>query len=163
MRWQIPLVLTGLLAVPAWAQAQIYPSTQYPTSHYPSTQYPTSQYPTLRYPSSSLPASQPRPNPAAAAAQQQSGLSANQVETLLLSKGYTKLNDIRADPNSVWVWQADGLNKDGHPVRIGVDYRGQALVIAPTPNLPCTTPGADFGVSSFGVGARLSATSSCNH
>ena len=74
MRWQIPLVLIGLLAVPAWARAQDYPSM-----HYPSMRYPTMNYPTMHYPSSPQnPAAQPR-NPAAAAAQQQSGLSEAQV------------------------------------------------------------------------------------
>lgn len=162
MRWQIPLVLFGLFAVPAWAQAPSYPTTQYPTAQYPTMQYPTARYPMTRYPSSPPQVGQPI-NPAVAAAQQQSGLSTAQVRTLLQNQGYTRFNSVQADPNSIWVWQADAM-KDGRPVRVGVDYRGNTLVISPAANQPCTAPGINFGVGSLGVGAQLSAAASCaNH
>ena len=187
MRWQITLVLIGLLAVPAWAQAQTSPTTPYhpaspyptgqspaspyptapyrpttpyPTSQYPSTRYPTSQYPTMSYPSSPATASGRPLTPAEAAAQRQSGLSESAVQTLLQGQGYTKLNGIQAAPNSLWVWQADAV-KNGRPVRVGVDYRGQVLVISPQARRPCTSPGVNFGVGGLGVGARLSATGPC--
>jgi hypothetical protein len=160
MRWQIPLVLVGLLAIPAWAQAQTYPSMQYPTSQYPTSQYPSTHYPTQRYPSSAPPASRTL-NPAVAAAQRQSGLSADQVQTLLQSKGYSWINSVDADPNSIWIWQAEAT-KDGRPVRVGVDYRGNVLVIAPEANRPCTSPGVNYGVGGLGVGTQLSIASSCN-
>ncbi|HZU89447.1 MAG TPA: hypothetical protein VE993_09335 [Stellaceae bacterium] len=158
MRWQISLVLIGLLAAPLGARAQNYPTTQYPTARYPTTQYPTSQYPSTHYPSS--PPAGPRISPAEAAAQRQSGLTGDQVRTLLRGKGYTRLNSVEADPNSVWVWQADAT-RDGRKVRVGVDYRGNVLVISPTANQPCTSPGVNLGVGGLGVGARLSTASSC--
>jgi hypothetical protein len=160
MRWQIPLVLVGLLAVPAGAGAQNYPTTQYPTTRYPTTQYPTSQYPTTHYPSSPPQAAGAPLSPAEAAAQRRSGLSENQVRSLLVDKGYTRLNSVEADPNSAWVWQADAT-KDGRKVRVGVDYRGNVLVISPTASQPCTSPGVNLGVGGLGVGARLSTASSC--
>lgn len=159
-RWQLPLALIALLVVPAAARAQGYPATPYPTSRYPSTSYPTSRYPMLRYPSTApAPAGRPR-DPAAAAARQQSGLSESDARTLLQNRGYTQLNEVRADPGSVWVWQADGI-KDGRPVRVGIDYRGKVLTISPEGNRPCAAPGVDFGIGGLGVGARLSAVGSC--
>lgn len=187
MRWYTILALIGLLAAPAQAQtppatpsqptapspypagrssvspyptAPYHPATPYATSRYPSSHYPTSQYPTSRYPSSPSTASGQPVTPAEAAAQRQSGLSEANVQALLQSQGYTKLNSIQADPGSVWVWQADAV-KDGRPVRVGVDYRGNVLVIAPEANRPCTGPGLNFGVGGLGPGARLSAARSC--
>src|SRR5579875_924906 len=94
------------------------------------------------------------------AARQQSGLSKAEVQTLLRSEGYSRLGAIEADPNSVWVWQADAM-KDGRRVRVGIDYRGNVLVISPEANRPCTAPGVNYGVGGLGVGAELSAASAC--
>jgi hypothetical protein len=152
--WQMPFLLIALAAAPAWAQAPDYPSL-----HYPTTQYPTAHYPTTRYPSSPPPAERPV-NPAEAAARQQSGLDKAEVQTLLRSEGYSRLGAIEADPNSVWVWQADAM-KDGRRVRVGIDYRGNVLVISPEANRPCTAPGVNYGVGGLGVGAELSAASAC--
>lgn len=185
MRWSLTLVLIGLLAAPAWAQtppappsqpvtpspagpsaaspyptAPYHPTTPYSSSQYPSSRYPTSQYPTSRYPSSPSTAYGQPLTPAEAAAQRQSGLSESDVQALLQGQGYTKLNGIQADPNSIWVWQTDAV-KDGRPVRVGVDYRGNVLVIAPEANRPCTGPGLNFGIGGPGAGARLSAARSC--
>lgn len=189
IRWHIPLVLVGLLAVPAWAQTSprnpypappttpgpttpapsstapyatipYHPTTPYPTSQYPTTRYPTSQYPTASYPSSPATASGRPLTPAEAAAQKQSGLSEADVQTLLQNQGYSRLNSIQADPGSLWVWQADAV-KNGRPVRVGVDYRGQILVISPQANRPCASPGVNFGIGGLGVGARMSAAASC--
>lgn len=160
MRWQIPLVLIGLCAAPASVQAQNYPTSHYPTSQYPTSQYPTMRYPTMGYPST-VPQTQGQPrNPAEAAARQQSGLAETEVETLLRGKGYSRLNDVQADPNSVWVWQADAM-KDGRHVRVGVDYRGNVLVISPEANRPCTSPGVNLGIGGLGAGTRLSTADVC--
>lgn len=184
IRRHIALALAGLLAVPGWAEAQTaataplpvgqypvppsppsvatpyHPATPYASSHYPSMHYPTSQYPTMSYPSSPATASGRPLTPAEAAAQRQSGLSQSAVEALLQGQGYSRLNGIQADPGSIWVWQADAM-KDGRPVRVGVDYRGNVLVIAPEANRPCTTPGVGFGFGGIAVGARRSAADSC--
>jgi hypothetical protein len=180
IRRHIPLALVVLLAVPAWAAAQTpatppssanpypanpyqmatpYTGTPYSSMHYPSSQYPTGQYPSSHYPSSPTTAGRPI-NPAEAAAQQQSGLSESDVRTLLQSHGYTRLNSVQADPGSTWVWQADAV-KNGRPVRVGVDYRGQVLVISPQARRPCAAPGANFGIGGIGIGAGLSAADSC--
>lgn len=185
MRWSFTAVLVGLLAAPAWAQtaaitppqpatpypagssaaspyatAPYHPATPYGSSQYPSSRYPTSQYPTSRYPSSPSTANGQPVTPAEAAAERQSGLSEPDVQALLQGQGYTRLNSIQADPGSIWVWQADAV-KDGRPVRVGVDYRGNVLVIAPEANRPCTAPGLNFGTGRLGAGARLSAARSC--
>ncbi|HJU20810.1 MAG TPA: hypothetical protein VJ770_30545 [Stellaceae bacterium] len=156
-RWQISLVMIGLLAVPAWAVAQDYPSLHYPTMQYPTMRYPTAHYPTSPPPPKA--AGQPS-NPAASAATLQSGLSEAQLRTRLQSEGYSRLGDIQADSNSIWVWQADAT-KDGRRVRVGVDARGNVLVISPAAPRPCTTPGVNFGAGGLAAGARLSAASSC--
>lgn len=49
-------------------------------------------------------------NAADLAAQQQSGLTYDDARNLLQERGYTGNNDLRADPSSAWVWQADGMN-----------------------------------------------------
>ena len=162
MLWLILVVLIGLYTVAAQAQSNPslqYPSMKNPTSQYPTSQYPTSQYPSMRYPSSP-PQVVPPTDPAEVAAQQQSGLSKDEAQALLQGKGYTWLNNVEADPNSIWVWQADAM-KDGRPVRVGVDYRGEVLVIAPEANRPCTSLGGSFGPGGLGVGPLLSATRSC--
>jgi hypothetical protein len=103
------------------------------------------------------PASQ---DPRAAAAQHQSGLSETQARGLLQQRGYNGVNTLQAQPNSIWVWQADAL-KNGRPVRLGIDYRGNVLELGATAT-PCTSPGMSPTTGGFGVGARLSEASRCS-
>jgi hypothetical protein len=103
------------------------------------------------------PASQ---DPRAAAAQHQSGLSEPQARGLLQQRGYNSVNTLQPQPNSIWVWQADAL-KNGRPVRLGIDYRGNVLELGATAT-PCTLPGRSPTTGGFGVGARLSEASRCS-
>jgi len=103
------------------------------------------------------PASQ---DPRAAAAQHQSGLSETQARGLLQQRGYNGVNTLQAEPNSIWVWQADAL-KNGRPVRLGIDYRGNVLELGATAT-PCNLPGMSPTTGGFGVGARLSEASRCS-
>lgn len=99
-------------------------------------------------------------NPAEASAQRQSGLTAADARDLLQQQGYTGINDLHADPNSIGVWQADAL-KDGRRVRVGIDYRGNVLDPGAHPQ-PCTSPGAGFGgAGPLGTGARISEADRC--
>jgi hypothetical protein len=99
-------------------------------------------------------------NPADAVAQQQSGLTNADVTGLARERGYTGLNDLHADPNSVWVWQADAM-KNGRRVRLGVDNRGNLLELGASTQ-PCASPGAGFGAGPLGTGARLSEATRCS-
>jgi len=103
------------------------------------------------------PASQ---DPRAAAAQHQSGLSEPQARGLLQQRGYNSVSTLQPEPNSIWVWQADAL-KNGRPVRLGIDYRGNVLELGVTAT-PCTLPGMSPTTGGFGVGARLSEASRCS-
>jgi len=103
------------------------------------------------------PASQ---DPRAAAAQHQSGLTEAQARGLLQQRGYNSVNTLQPQPNSIWVWQADAL-KNGRPVRLGIDYRGNVLELGATAT-PCTLPGRSPTTGGFGVGARLSEASRCS-
>ncbi|HTT79183.1 MAG TPA: hypothetical protein VMF86_05845 [Stellaceae bacterium] len=95
------------------------------------------------------------------AAEQQSGLSAAQAQTLLEEKGYHRIVSVQADPGSLWVWQADVM-KDGRPTRVGIDYRGNVLELSSTQARPCTVPGVQLGaVGGLGVGSRLSQSDAC--
>jgi len=102
----------------------------------------------------------PRADPLAEAARQQSGLDREQARTLLLSGGYNGITDLRPQPNSIWVWQADGM-KDGRPVRVGIDYRGKLLELSANAAVPCASPGIGARVGGFGVGTRLSEATAC--
>jgi hypothetical protein len=104
-----------------------------------------------------MPASQ---DPRAAAAQHQSGLSESQARGLLQQRGYNSVSTLQPQPNSIWVWQADAL-KNGRPVRLGIDYRGNVLELGATAT-PCTLPGRSPTTGGFGVGARLSEASRCS-
>jgi hypothetical protein len=99
-------------------------------------------------------------DPRAAAAQHQSGLSEAQARGLLQQRGYNSVNTLQPQPNSIWVWQADAL-KNGRPVRLGIDYRGNVLELGATAT-PCTLPGRSPTTGGFGVGARLSEASRCS-
>src|SRR5437764_1281803 len=100
------------------------------------------------------PASQ---DPRAAAAQHQSGLTEAQARGLLQQRGYNSVNTLQPQPNSIWVWQADAL-KNGRPVRLGIDYRGNVLELGATATR-CTLPGRSPTTGGFGAAARLSGPS----
>jgi periplasmic protein CpxP/Spy len=109
---------------------------------------------------SPAPAAQPKTDPAARAAAQQSGINEAQAASLLQQKGYYRV-EMQADPNSVWVWQADAM-KDGRPVRIGIDYRGNVLELSSSEARPCTSPGVRLGVAgSLGAGSQLQQADAC--
>jgi len=99
-------------------------------------------------------------NPAVGVAEQQSGLNSEDVTTLLRQRGYTGINDLHADPNSIWVWQADGM-KNGQRVRLGIDNHGKLLELGASTQ-PCTSPGAGFGAGPLGTGARISEANRCS-
>ena len=99
-------------------------------------------------------------NPAELAATRQSGVTDAQARSLLQQQGYTGINDLHADPNSIWVWQADAL-KNGRRVRLGIDYRGNLLELGASAQ-PCISPGTGFGAGPLGTGARLSEADRCS-
>jgi hypothetical protein len=107
------------------------------------------------------PAKKPAKNPAETAAERQSGLTDVQARDLLQQEGYTGISNLRGEPNSIWVWQADGL-KDGRRVRLGVDYRGKLLELSggarPCPSLGW---GAGYGTGGW-PGTRLSEATRCS-
>jgi hypothetical protein len=102
----------------------------------------------------------PGVNPAEAAATRQSGVTDADARSLLQQQGYTGINGLHADPNSIWVWQADAL-KNGRRVRLGIDYRGNLLELGASAQ-PCISPGAGFGAGPLGTGARLSEADRCS-
>jgi hypothetical protein len=111
---------------------------------------------------SAPPTTNPAMTPQQRAAQQQSGLDDIQAKALLQDKGYRHIGNVEADPNSVWVWQADGM-KDGRPVRVGIDYRGNVLDLSTSQALPCAQPWVQPGaVASLGIGSHLSQADSCS-
>jgi hypothetical protein len=112
------------------------------------------------YPSSASRLRSQKVDPEAAAAQQQSGIGQAEATSLIRSRGYTGLGEVHADPNSVWVWQADAI-KNGRPVHLGIDHRGNLLETSTGLARPCTQPGAGFATGSIGVGSRLSEATSC--
>src|SRR6266550_7872127 len=93
-------------------------------------------------------------DPAVSAAQRQSGLSEVQARNLLQQQGYASLGTLEAQPNSIWVWQADAV-KNGRRVRLGIDHRGNVLELGGSAR-PCAFPGMSSGVGGLGVGTRLS-------
>ena len=98
-------------------------------------------------------------DPAATAAQQQSGISEVQARSVLQQQGYASVTTLQAQPNSIWVWQADAM-KNGRHVRLGIDYRGNVAELG-GPAQPCAMPGMSSGVAGFGVGSRLSEATGC--
>jgi len=99
-------------------------------------------------------------NPAETAAQRQTGLTDVDATSLFRQQGYTGINDVHADPNSIWVWRADAI-KNGRRVRLGIDSRGNLLELGGSAQ-PCTSPGAGFGAGPLGTGARLSEAARCS-
>jgi hypothetical protein len=107
------------------------------------------------------PAKKPAKNPAETAAQRQSGLTDAQARGLLQQGGYTGISNLRAEPNSIWVWQAEAM-KDGRRVRLGVDYRGKLLELSGGAR-PCPSPGGGAGSGIGGSpGTRLSEATRCS-
>jgi hypothetical protein len=172
-----PIYLTNPLRRYHLPTALNYPSTalNYPStpSNYPSTpsNYPSSplNYPStpLNYASNPLnyPSNQSRLrtrniDPAIAAAQRQSGFNEADATSLMRTEGYTQLGGVHADPNSIWVWQADAM-KNGRRVQLGIDYHGNLSDISAGQNQPCTIPGVGLGGGPMGVGSRLSGVASC--
>lgn len=98
-------------------------------------------------------------NPAEASSERQSGLTGEDARELLQRRGYTGINDLHADPSSIWVWQADGV-KNGQRVRLGIDNRGNLLELGASKQ-PCTSPRAGFGPGPLGTGARISEADRC--
>jgi len=99
-------------------------------------------------------------DPAVSAAQRQSGLSEVQARNLLQQQGYASFGTLEAQPNSVWVWQADAM-KNGKRVRLGIDHRGNLLELGVSAT-PCALPGLSPNVGGFGVGTRLSEATRCS-
>lgn len=99
-------------------------------------------------------------SPAARAAEQQSGLDQAQAESLIQQKGYYRV-EVHPDPASLWVWKADAL-KDGRPVQIGIDYRGNVVETSSAQARPCTGPGITLGITGgLGAGTQLQQADSC--
>jgi hypothetical protein len=116
--------------------------------------------PSTGTPTAMGPANKPATQDAlATSAQRQSGISEGQARILLQQQGYATVNTLQPQPNSLWVWQADAM-KNGRPVRLGIDYRGNVLELGATAT-PCALPGMSPIVGGFGVGARLSEASRC--
>jgi len=78
----------------------------------------------------------------------------------MVTQGYTQIGEVRADPNSIWVWQAEAL-KNGRKVHLGIDNRGNLIDMSGGQAQPCATPGVGFGAGPMGVGSRLSTVASC--
>jgi hypothetical protein len=100
-------------------------------------------------------------DPSVTAAQQQSGLNQAEAGSLINGRGYDRMGELQAEPNSIWVWQADAM-KNGRRVRLGIDHRGNLLEISSGLPLPCRTPGLGFGGGGLGVGTRLSEATTCS-
>lgn len=128
--------------------------------HYPSSPLSYSSTP-LNYPSNEARLRTQKIDPKSAAAQRQSGLNQAEASDLIATHGYTHLGDVQADPNSIWVWQADAM-KNGRKVQLGIDNRGNLVDMTAGQNQPCTTPGVGFGAGPMGVGSRLSEATSCS-
>jgi periplasmic protein CpxP/Spy len=191
-RWQVAIVVSALFAMPSpvWAQSAspAAPSSAIPDTApaaLPANPLPaipgTSGNPTnpqipnpaasdasnpANYGSASTnyastpPATKPEANPAASAAAQQSGLSETQVASLLQQKGYSRV-EVHPDPNSIWVWQAEAT-KNGRPVTVGIDYRGNVVETSSSQAQPCTSPGVRLGISGgLGAGSQLEQADSC--
>jgi len=148
---------------PTGPAASVPGSANMPGAGAPYAPNPTSVYGSNPANYASSPESEKRRlSPQQRASQQQSGLTEAQVRALLQSKGYGQIVSVEADPNSLWVWQADAL-KDGRPVRIGIDYRGDVLQLSGGQAQPCTQPGVQLGpVGGLGVGSHLAQADSCS-
>ena len=102
-----------------------------------------------------------RVRPQQGAAEPQSGLSEAKAKAVLENKGYRQIGNVKAKPNSLWAWQADAM-KDGQPVRVGIDDRGNILDLPITQARPCTRLGVQPGaVGGLGIGSHLSQADSC--
>jgi hypothetical protein len=136
------------------------PPQQYPAGAASGQNAPLSQEQTGAPQASSREKKPVQQDPAVSAAQRQSGLSEVQARSLLQQQGYASVSTLEAQPNSVWVWQADAM-KNGRRVRLGIDHRGNLLELGGSAT-PCTLPGLSPTVGGLGVGTRLSEATSCS-
>ena len=154
--WRVCIAVTLLLDLSSAALGQINKAVDNPTGS-PLSQPPNSA---SDHPTTKQHVKVPSADPSAEAARRQSGIDKDQARNLLLTGGYNRISDLRPQPNSIWVWQADGM-KDGRPVRVGIDYRGNLLELSAKSAAPCASPGIRGSVSGFGVGTRLSEATAC--
>ena len=157
--WRMGVAATLLIGVASVALSQTNNPADNPTS-LPRTATQQPPNPTTDHPTNKPRVKAHPIDPSAEAARQQSGIDEAQARDLLLSGGYNRISDLRGQPNSIWVWQADGM-KDGRRVRVGIDYRGNILELSTNAAVPCTSPGIGSRVGSFGAGSRLSEATVC--
>ena len=69
--------------------------------------------------------------------ERQSGISEMQARNTLEQQGYFSVGTLEAQPNSVWVWQADGM-ENGMRVRLGTDHRENVRELGGTAT-PCVS------------------------
>ena len=136
------------------------PPQQYPAGAASGQNAPLSQEQTGAPQASSREKKPVQQDPAMSAAQRQSGLSEVQARSALQQQGYASVGTLEAQPNSVWVWQADAM-KNGKRVRLGIDHRGNVFEIGGSAK-PCALPGLSPNVGALGVGTRLSDATSCS-
>ena len=134
------------------------PGTKEAHPRYPSSALSYGSTPS-NYPSGASKLRAEKLDPNAVTARRQSGLSQTEATDQMTGQGYTRVGEVHADPNSIWVWQADAM-KNGRRVRLGIDNRGNLLELGATAT-PCTIPGTNPMVGGLGVGARLSGTAAC--
>jgi hypothetical protein len=160
----LPTLSLGQTQPPANPSGQTLPTAIPPTAIPPTATQPTNATQPAGSGINNLTGTaraKPKPtDPLAESAKRQSGLSESQALTLLSTKGYTQITNVQPEPNSIWVWQAEAM-KDGRSVRLGIDYRGNILVLSSGLPTPCTTPGVNLGVGGFGVGQRLADVTAC--
>jgi hypothetical protein len=144
--------------VPPSALGPKKPGTKEVHPRYPSSALSYGSTPS-NYPSGASKLRTEKLDPNTVAARRQSGLSQTEATDQMIGQGYTRVGEVHADPDSIWVWQADAM-KNGRRVRLGIDNRGNLLELG-TAATPCTIPGTNPMVGGLGVGARLSGTAAC--
>src|SRR5438874_12024674 len=131
-------------------------------AHPPYASSPLSYLSTsLNYPSSESRLRTQKIDPKSVAAQRLSGLNQAEATSLITTHGYTRVGEVQADPNSIWLWQADAM-KNGRRVHLGVNNRGNLLETSSGQPQPCKTPGVGIGAGPMGVGSRLSEATNCS-
>jgi hypothetical protein len=186
IRWPLLLVVILALGAAHAAQAQALnpadskglpsngpylPNPTGPAASEPNAAAPVNPYfasPTGAYASNpanyaSTPESaKHRTGPQRSATAAPSGLSEAEAKTVLEDKGYRQVGNVKAKPNSPWAWQADAM-KDGQPVRVGIDDRGNVLDLSTAQARSCTRLGVQPGaVGGLGIGSHLSQADSCS-
>jgi hypothetical protein len=146
--------------VPTPTARQKRPLQQYPAGAASGQDAPLNEEQTGAPQASSRQKKPVQQDPDMSAAQRQSGLGEAQARSLLQQQGYASVGTLEAQPNSVWVWQADAM-KNGKRVRLGIDHRGNLLELGASAT-PCALPGLSPNVGGFGVGTRLSEATHCS-